>query len=246
MSLAHRILALTACLAAVATTGCVSPLGCGSCAHGPISFSQQSNGCGKCDGCGELYIDPWINHPPDCCDPCDRCGNHSGQSCGKCRSVFGGIRTLWGYRCDEGCDQGGQATCGCESPHAHCDSCVTQEAACGLEEPACGVDLVEPGCGIEAGCGLEPGCGIEPGCGVEVPYGAPFPTEIPQAPMIDAIQIESAPVGQVPQTGGRAVQITRDPQSAKRVTSARPASTSPTLRPYPQGTRRIFKARSDE
>ncbi|MEM9367738.1 MAG: hypothetical protein AAGD07_17240 [Planctomycetota bacterium] len=69
-------------------------------------------------------MDPWINHPADCCDPCDHCGNYNGQTCGKCRPVFAGIKSLWGYRCADncggGCDAGGchagdGCTGGCES-----------------------------------------------------------------------------------------------------------------------------------
>jgi hypothetical protein len=36
--------------------------------------------CGK--GCGEIYISEWISDPPDCCDPCDQCGNWVGPNAG--------------------------------------------------------------------------------------------------------------------------------------------------------------------
>ena len=127
---------LFALLAIVTFSGCAAMcqnFGCANC--GPVAVA----GCGDCDecgGCGELYVDPWINHPADCCDPCDTCGNYNGQSCGSCRPLFAGIGTLWGYRnpacpsCDEcvlpgGCDSCGVAECeGCCEPGCGCDSCA--------------------------------------------------------------------------------------------------------------------------
>lgn len=173
---------------AIGMSGCVGPMGAGCCGTpGGPGFCDSSGcgdascgGCDSCTGCGELYIDPWINHPADCVDPCDVCGNHNGQSCGKCRSVFSGMRSLWGYRC--GCDPGPIATSnrffapGCSSGCDGCDSCMV-EPACGCEGACgCGV-VVEPGCGLEPTCGcegacncggfVEPGCGFEPACGCE-------------------------------------------------------------------------------
>ena len=29
-------------------------------------------------GCGERYWGDWCGDPPDCCEPCDRCGNWTG------------------------------------------------------------------------------------------------------------------------------------------------------------------------
>lgn len=103
---------------------------------GPLLFH---GGCAS--GCGECYVDPWINEPAECCDPCDSCGNYDGQSCGSCRPVFSGVKTIWGYRYGGACG-------GCDSG---CDSCGP----------------VGPGCGLEPGCGFEPGISIEPGCGLE-------------------------------------------------------------------------------
>lgn len=121
--------------------------------------------CGSCDtGCGELYIDPWINEPAKP-DPCDSCGNYNGQSCGSCRPVLSGLATLWGYRYDGGCDSG-------------CDSFGSGfEPACGIEAPCGGCDSCsggfEPACGIEASCGGCDSCsgGFEPACGIEAPCG---------------------------------------------------------------------------
>ncbi|TWU25038.1 hypothetical protein Pla52o_13350 [Novipirellula galeiformis] len=114
--------------------GCCGPNG-GGC--GPIFFGAPgcgTHGCGGCDsdGCGELYVDPWVNHPADAGDPCDKCSNHNGQSCGKCRSVFSGVESLWGYRrgvdvgcggCDIGCNSCAPA---CDSGCSDCDSHSTE------------------------------------------------------------------------------------------------------------------------
>ncbi|WP_442505735.1 hypothetical protein SH528x_004538 [Novipirellula sp. SH528] len=118
---------LTLSIALLWFTGCCGP-SCGGGANGPFMLGGGgcgTQGCGECEGCGELYVDPWVNHPADACDPCDKCGNHNGQSCGKCRSVFSGVESLWGYRCgvdagcdggcDSGCDSGCEVGCGCES-----------------------------------------------------------------------------------------------------------------------------------
>ncbi len=128
-----RVVVFVFCLSSLASfTGCVGPMAC----------APLGGGCGSCDscnGCGEVYIDPWINHPADQCDPCDCCGNYNGQSCGRCRPMFSGVTSLWGYKqdgCDGGCDSCGGGGCGCEV--------------------GCGAD-VGCGCGTEAGCGLEGG-----------------------------------------------------------------------------------------
>ncbi|EGF28001.1 hypothetical protein [Rhodopirellula baltica] len=128
------------------STGCVGPMwnACGPCGPGVGCDSgacgESCGGCDSCDGCGELYIDPWINEPADCYDPCDSCGNYNGQSCGKCRAVFTGIKSIWGYKrdgCGTGCDTcaggrpmfpvadlGGCDGCGgCDSCSTGCDSC---------------------------------------------------------------------------------------------------------------------------
>ena len=133
MSLANRLSIAMFCASLICFTGCCTgPFACGpNGSSGPVGFGSSCDGCGDCEGCGELYIDPWINDPADCCDPCDRCGNHNGQSCGKCRSVFDGVASLWGYRCgDTGCDSG------CDTG---CDSCGTTGCGgCGVATPSCG------------------------------------------------------------------------------------------------------------
>jgi hypothetical protein len=121
--------------ASFAVTGCVGPLACGPAGcdvSGPVALNQ-CDGCDACDGCGELYVDPWINHPADVCDPCDRCGNYNGQSCGKCRPMFAGFRSLWGYRCDPpppvAC--GGCGSNSCDACAPACDACGDCAGGCG-------------------------------------------------------------------------------------------------------------------
>ena len=111
----QRLFAAIALLAGLVSTGCC----------GPMMFH---GGCTS--GCGECYVDPWINEPASCCDPCDSCGNYDGQSCSSCRPVFSGIKTIWGYR------YGGTGCGGCDSG---CDSCGGLEVGCGLE-PSCGIE----------------------------------------------------------------------------------------------------------
>ncbi|TWT76738.1 hypothetical protein CA13_72360 [Planctomycetes bacterium CA13] len=153
MSLLRKLSLVVLSVSLLGATGCVTPFGCGptgcgsgSCdgeSYGPIAFGGYgcgcSDGCGDCEGCGELYVDPWINEPADCCDPCDQCGNHNGQSCGKCRSVFSGVESLWGYRCGDDCNSGqacgsyacGRACGGCDG----CDSCVGETYISGVPMP---------------------------------------------------------------------------------------------------------------
>jgi len=118
-------------------TGCCGPLwraSCGvGCDSGPVAAC--SDGCGMCDGCGELYIDPWINHPPDCCDPCDACGNYNGGSCGKCRSVFAGVKSLWGYRCADP-NAVGCTGVGCDAGCSDCNGAHWSPAAMPTATPA--------------------------------------------------------------------------------------------------------------
>ena len=134
-------------------TGCVGPMACGpdgSC--GPVGLAS-CDGCGECEGCGELYLDPWINHPADACDPCDKCGNYNGQSCGKCRSVFSGIASLWGYRCGD-----------CPPP------------ACGCGNVSCGgCDGVALGGCDGVACDGCDGCGVSHGTYLS---GEPTPAEV--------------------------------------------------------------------
>ena len=128
MALARNLTLTLLGIAAMTATGCVGPMACGPAGcdtAGPLASSS-------CDGCGELYVDPWINHPPDACDPCDSCGNYNGQSCGKCRPILSGLACLWGYRYDGGgaCGQCGLSSCdGCGGAADPCDGGC--DGACG-------------------------------------------------------------------------------------------------------------------
>lgn len=137
----------------LAGVGCCGPMACGpigcgnlcgmnscdgpllglgaGCGHGSCNGCGNS-GCSSCqDGCGELYVDEWINTPPQC-DNCDNCGNHHGQTCQACRPILSGFASLWGYRRDPGC--GGVSTppmtCGCNRCSSGCDSCGSCEGGC--------------------------------------------------------------------------------------------------------------------
>lgn len=112
-----RCALLTAALAALLAQGCVGPMGCGPMGcGGPLSLG--SGACGDpCNGCGERYIDEWVNHPPDCCDPCDDGGSFTTDHFGPSPPLFRGYRSLWGYRCSPppaGCDRVACLPTGCE------------------------------------------------------------------------------------------------------------------------------------
>jgi len=55
---------------------------CGPCGFhgGPLRWLYRllTRNCYWGRSCGELYWGDWWNDPPDCCDPCDRCGNFTG------------------------------------------------------------------------------------------------------------------------------------------------------------------------
>jgi len=62
---------------------------CGSCwgpcyDRGPLGwlFGVLGIGFQAERGCGEIYWGDFHGFPPDCCDPCDQCGNYIGSSCG--------------------------------------------------------------------------------------------------------------------------------------------------------------------
>lgn len=89
--------------------------GCDPCSWHPGKHLFQAAGCAS--GCGDYYWSDWHSQPPDCCDPCDRCGNFAGQyfdgnpcrGCGnKCGNSCG---TGWGGEFTGG--HSGGAGCGC-------------------------------------------------------------------------------------------------------------------------------------
>lgn len=53
---------------------------------------------GRCTGCGDCYWSEWYNDPPDCCDPCNRCGDYVGPKCCGLNRKMGFRRALWGQR----------------------------------------------------------------------------------------------------------------------------------------------------
>lgn len=90
-------------------TGCVGGA-CGvgddccapRCHHGFLSPLEDLLCCGS--GCGEVYWDEWLSDPPDCCDPCDNCGNWIGPQgvCGSCAQPLNRCN-LWGQRHGQDC-----------------------------------------------------------------------------------------------------------------------------------------------
>lgn len=106
-----RLLAL-GLLAAVlggATGCCGDPLCCLE-----KSYWRHHWGCSQC---GELYWSEWFNDPPECCDPCNNCGDYVGhQPCSRC-AAGPAEPECTGPICSE-CSTVGCATCG-DGPHAH-------------------------------------------------------------------------------------------------------------------------------
>ena len=67
-------------------------IGCGKYGHhcGPLSLLGSLFACESwCGGCGEVYLGDFHGDPPDCCDPCDRCGSYTGS--GGCSSCGNGV-----------------------------------------------------------------------------------------------------------------------------------------------------------
>ena len=86
----------------------------------PCGYLKYMLTCGA--GCSEIYWGEWISDPPDCCDPCDNCGNWVGPGCCNRKPVVNTLKALWGTRylgggcstCgDNGCDGG----CTSGAPH---------------------------------------------------------------------------------------------------------------------------------
>jgi hypothetical protein len=65
---------------------CGGPCGsCGGPCGGPFGWCHPVLAAifhpfrwGACNGCGDLYLGDFHGDPPDCCDPCNRCGNWTG------------------------------------------------------------------------------------------------------------------------------------------------------------------------
>ncbi len=54
-----------------------------------------------CNDCGEIWWGDWHGAPPDCFDPCDRCGNYTGRA-----GATGGAGAWGGPGACESCGQG--------------------------------------------------------------------------------------------------------------------------------------------
>ena len=133
---------------------------CGDCCGGAHGYYQcgllpmmrahvgMHGTCGR--GCGEVYWGEWVSDPPDCCDPCNSCGDWQNQQC--CSP--GLLRRLWwgahGYRLG---GQHGDANC--------CGGC----SGCGMGG---GIAAVGYHGGGSAGCSS---CGG--GHGDAIHHGAP-------------------------------------------------------------------------
>ncbi len=83
--------------------------------------------CGA--GCGDVYVDEWYSHPPDCHDPCDGCNQWVGGDGCKCLplsrfdGIFAGLRGRR-FRCDD--------TCGFfDCMAGFCDVCDSDPCSCG-------------------------------------------------------------------------------------------------------------------
>ena len=97
--------------------------GCGTCSAMPMGLLSRVAGRATCSqGCGELYIDERINHPP-VCDPCAGEGHYTGSSACDCKPLLSRIGELWGRPYCGGCECA-SASCGsgscstCDSGHA--------------------------------------------------------------------------------------------------------------------------------
>ncbi|HEY1785250.1 MAG TPA: hypothetical protein VGG30_06855 [Pirellulales bacterium] len=53
-------------------------INCINCWHDQFLERYQATHFHDC-GCGERMVNHWWNDPPQCCDPCDSCGNFTGR-----------------------------------------------------------------------------------------------------------------------------------------------------------------------
>lgn len=220
-------------LALFGFTGCVGPM-----AHGPLGGCcgpEVASDHSSCTGCGELYVDPWINEPANCVDPCDMCGNHNGQSCGKCRPMFEGIGSLWGYRCGDDCGDCGDPGCA-----VSCGGGFLGGDACG-----CGAELCGGACGV-ASCGCDGGCAgsCDSGCGCNSCGGGDVISgDVLYSDNGGQVIHDGVVNGQVIDGGEYIVEGAPTPTPAQvpqRVGNAKPA----VQQPYkPERTRKIFNPR---
>ncbi len=111
------------CLMTLVGAGCCCTQGMNTCSSYSTCSSCPTGGCGagpllglaSCrGGCGETYVDEWVNEPP-CIDDCGYC-NSGCDTCRSGRPVRSILRLLWGTPYDGGCG----CASGCDSG---CDSC---------------------------------------------------------------------------------------------------------------------------
>jgi hypothetical protein len=132
------------CLMTLVGAGCCCTQGMNTCGGSYYSSctSCPTGGCGagpllglaSCrGGCGETYVDEWVNEPP-CIDNCGYCNS----GCDSCRRpVRSLLQLLWGTPydagcgCDTGCDSGCDGGCGGGSALAVSGSMPTQSCNCG-------------------------------------------------------------------------------------------------------------------
>lgn len=158
--------------------GCGGRCGLGR-GFGPFGLARFMGTCGA--GCGSMYVNEWVNDPPDACDPCDDCGNFIGRRCclPRMRRWAIGARSLWGFRymsgsCGGNCGGFGGA-CG---------------GACGFRGRVCGSDLIEDGEVIYDGP-LRSQNGSSLGEQVEPPM--PVPTPEPEAKVPEELRSVKKP-----------------------------------------------------
>jgi len=96
--------------------GCVGPCGAGPCyglLGGVLRALFPPSWCGS--GCGPIYWSEFHSDPPDCCDPCDRCGNFTGGGSVSCVSC--GPGACGPTTCDPAtCDPAMWGTAGRDAP----------------------------------------------------------------------------------------------------------------------------------
>lgn len=137
MKVAHLVLLLLSC-SSFSLTGCVGMRSCS------VGGAMSCSG-----GCGEIYVDEYLNHPPVCdpcgsscdggCDSCgtaSSCGGGCGGSCGggcggtdfigaqgtPCRPILARLSKFWGVKyVPASC--GNCGVDGCQSCGGGCDTC---------------------------------------------------------------------------------------------------------------------------
>lgn len=131
-------IALAMAVSVFTAQGCTIHRPCGK--HGDAHHGGHDHGlfilgssCGdSCNGCGETYVDEWLNEPPGC-QKC--CGENAIVNDSEYQPHFRGFKSIWGYRCEplpEGCDLPACRDGGCfldhhrngrKFAHSSCASC---------------------------------------------------------------------------------------------------------------------------